>query len=83
MFHRRENNTFKSCLIVELVFWIFFPFLLVNKAINTMPDSSGDFQNALRKKQISALEESGFLALRNLNLSTCFTKLFIYNCCMK
>lgn len=46
MFHKRENNTFKSCLIVEpsILDFFFFQFLLVNKAINTMPDSSGDFQ---------------------------------------
>jgi len=36
-----------------------------------MPDSSEDFQNALRKKQICALEESGFCSLRKLNLSIC------------
>lgn len=43
---------------------MFFQFLLVNKAINTMSDGSGGFQNALRKEQISALEESDFLSLK-------------------
>lgn len=67
----RENIPFKSCLLGELISWLFFSLLLVDEAVNTMPDSAGNFQNAFWNKQLSALEESGFLSLRKLNLSTC------------
>lgn len=70
MFHKRKRS-FQKLSTRRADILASFPLLLVDEAVNTMPDSTGNFQNALWNKQLSALEESGFLSLRKLNLSTC------------